>query len=618
MILDSINSPQDLKKLDINQLQSLAAEIREELLRTVPVTGGHLAANMGVVELTIALHYVLNMPEDKVVWDVGHQTYVHKMLTGRRDRMDTIRHLNGLCGFPKTTESEYDSFGTGHSSTSISAALGMALARDMNGDEYSVAAVIGDGSMTGGLAFEGLNNCGQQKSSMMIILNDNEMSISKNVGALSHYLSKIRTSARYNITKLDVKKFLSKIPFVGNGLVRIAERVKAALKAIVMPNVLFEQLGVKYMGIVDGHNIKKLIRTFELAKGSDTPVLVHVKTKKGKGEGVTEAYPQEFHSVSENCDLNAMLSETEQNVNGSFSLFFGNRLCEMAAENENIVAITAAMTDGTGLTSFAKQYKKRFFDVGIAEQHAVTFAAGLAMNGKKPFVALYSSFLQRAYDQVIHDVCIQRLPVVFCIDRAGISGRDGETHNGQFDIAFLQHIPNIEIFAPSSINEAKMAIDYAATAQGPVAIRYGKCKPNVHNLECDNIFDWKYDALEGDEEAVIFACGSMVKIAIEAAKKCEQQGIKVTVVNMLCVKPLDEKALEAMSGIKKWVVAEDGVINGGIGSTVSMYVSERALDIRVKHIGIKDKFIPHGSITELFEIYEMDVNAIVKCILEDK
>ena len=619
MILDSINSPADLKTLDERQLKQLASEIRGELMRTVPITGGHLAANLGVVELTIALHYALNAPEDKIVWDVGHQTYVHKMLTGRFGKMETMRKLGGLSGFPKPDESEYDSFGTGHSSTAISAALGMAVARTLNGETYTVAAVVGDGSMTGGLAFEGLNNCGNENIPMMIILNDNEMSISKNVGALSHYFAKIRSSKRYNLTKLVVKKSLSKVPVIGNFLVNVVERIKSVIKAVFIPNVWFEELNINYIGTVDGHNIKKMIKIFERAKDFDTPVLIHVKTKKGKGNEIIEGNPEKYHSVSENCDIKcagAKLSD-EQNTPTSFSLAFGKKLCELAEADDNITAITAAMADGTGLSEFEVKFPERFFDVGIAEQHAVTFAAGLAISGKKPFVAVYSSFLQRAYDQIIHDVCIQKLPVVFCIDRAGISGRDGETHNGQFDIAFLQHIPNMTLFAPSTLSELSHALDYASKAKTPVAIRYSKMCPCEHEIECEDVFSWRHTMMTGNEKAVVFACGTMVSNALKAKEICSKLGVDIVVVNMLCIKPKDETILNKMKAIKLWVTAEDGCISGGIGSTLSSFAAEKSGEIKVKHIGIPDNFVPHGSISEIYGICGMTANDIAGAVLEE-
>lgn len=619
MILETINSPADLKKLSTKQLKQLAGEIRRELMRTVPVTGGHLAANLGVVELTIALHCALNTPEDKIVWDVGHQTYVHKMLTGRREKMDTMRQFGGLSGFPKPNESEYDSFGTGHSSTAISAALGMATARSLNGEKYKVAAVVGDGSMTGGLAFEGMNNCGQQNIPMMIILNDNEMSISKNVGALSNYFAKIRSSKRYNVTKVVVRKRLAGIPFIGTFLVKLVERIKSAIKAIFIPNVWFEELNIRYIGTVDGHNIKKMIKIFEQAKDFDTPVLIHIKTTKGKGYELIEQHPSEYHSVSENCNIKCVCEKHngEQYIPTSFSLAFGKKLCEAARLNEDITAITAAMADGTGLTEFAANFPERFFDVGIAEQHAVTFAAGLAIQGKKPFVAIYSSFLQRAYDQIVHDVCIQKLPVVLCIDRAGISGRDGETHNGQFDIAFLQHIPNIALFAPSTIGEFFDVLDYSATASTPVAIRYGKARPHYHSIECKNIFSWNHTILKGNEKAVVFACGPMVNSALEAAELCRANGIEIAVVNMLCIKPIDTNTLEELKHIKLWITAEDGCITGGIGSTISSYAAQNFAGIKVKHIGIPDNFVVHGSIEEIYELCGMTAKKIYNSVAKE-
>lgn len=616
MILDSINSPNDLKKLNIKQLESLASEIRELLLDTVPKTGGHLAANLGVVELTIALHYVLDMPKDKIVWDVGHQAYVHKILTGRKDKMSTLRQLGGLSGFPKPSESEYDAFSTGHSSTAISVALGMAVSADKNKSGEKIVAVVGDGSMTGGLAFEGLNNCGQEKVPMMIILNDNEMSISPNVGALSHHLAKIRAGKRYNLTKMAVKKSLAKIPFLGRYIVKIIEGIKSFVKALLVPNVLFEQLGIKYIGIVDGHNIKKMIDIFENAKELDCPVLVHVKTKKGKGNPIVEEHPSEYHSVSANCDIASAYKKTynEQDIPTSFSLAMGSKLCELAQKDSNIIAITAAMTEGTGLTEFAKQYPDRIYDVGIAEQHALAFAAGLAASGKKPFVAVYSSFAQRAYDQIIHDVCIQKLPVVLCLDRAGLTGRDGETHNGQFDMAFLRQIPNIEVFAPSSVAELFAVMHYAQKANSPIAIRYGKTNPCEHDLICNSVHEWGVSEIHGDDKAVIFTCGAMVPNVIKAQLLLKQNGINTVAVNMLCVKPLNFDILDKFAYIKHWVTVEDGCIEGGIGSGIATYAAQKGYNIKIDNIGIPDKFIAHGSITEQYSICKMTVTDIVSAV----
>lgn len=616
MILESINSPDDIKKLNTQQLNSLATEVREFLLNTVPKTGGHLAANLGVVELTIALHYVLDMPKDKIVWDVGHQAYVHKILTGRRDKMNTLRQLGGLSGFPKPSESIYDAFATGHSSTAISVALGMAVSASQNNSQEKIVAVVGDGSMTGGLSFEGLNNCGQEKVPMMIILNDNEMSISKNVGALSHHLAKIRAGKRYNVTKMVVKKSLISVPFVGKYIVKIIDILKSAVKALLVPNVLFEQLGIKYIGIVDGHNIQKMIEIFENAKQLDCPVLIHVKTKKGKGNPIVEEHPAEYHSVSANCDIASAYKKVynEQDIPTSFSLAMGQKLCELAENNRDIVAITAAMTEGTGLKLFAEKYKDRLFDVGIAEQHALAFAAGLAVSGKKPFVAVYSSFAQRAYDQIIHDVCIQNLPVVLCLDRAGLTGRDGETHNGQFDMAFLQHVPNMEIFAPSSVNELFTVMHYAEHSKTPVAIRYGKSNPCEHDLICNSVYEWKVSDMHGDDMAVIFTCGAMVANVIKAHVLLKQKGINTVVVNMLCVKPLNREILDKVSNIKYWVTVEDGCVTGGIGSSIAMYAANNGYNIKIKNIGIPDNFVTHGSIEEQYSMCGMTSDDIAAAV----
>ncbi len=610
--------PSDLKKMDINQLDNLAAEIRKMLLENIPVTGGHLAPNLGVVELTIALHYVLDIPRDKIVWDVGHQTYVHKILTGRGDKIGTIRKKDGISGFPKPHESEYDSFGTGHSSTSISAALGMAAARDLNGEDYKIAAVIGDGSLTGGLAFEGLNNCGIHKTPILIILNDNQMSISHNVGALDHYFSKLRSSRSYWITKVAVKKHLSKIPVVGKSLVRFAEHLKAIIKAIFVPNVLFEEMGITYIGSVDGHNIKKMITIFDQAKDMNVPVLVHVRTRKGKGCDIAEQHPDKFHSISANCDV---MSVYEPHVNDSTqpasnSVLFGSILCQLAESNPDIVAITAAMKDGTGLAAFAEKFSQRFFDVGIAEQHAVTFAAGLAIQGKKPVVAIYSSFLQRAYDSILHDVCIQNLPVVLCIDRAGIVGEDGETHQGVFDISYLLPMPNMTIFAPSCEEELRKTMEWSLSHSGPVAIRYGKCCAQEHSLTCDDIFMWKASLQPFHAQAVIFACGDMVARALQAAERLKKEGLEVSVVNMLCLKPICKSILDGFEAVKHWFVVENGVSIGGIGAEIAQYAAKNGFCVQITSIAVPDLFVHQGTIPELLEELGMDGKGIAKTVLK--
>ncbi len=618
-LIDVIKLPDDLKSLDFDELEQLADDIRCELIRTVPATGGHLASNLGAVELTIALHYVLDLPNDKIVWDVGHQAYTHKILSGRLDKMDSLRKFGGMSGFPKPQESEYDAFGTGHSSTAISAALGIAVAEKLNNSGNRAVAVVGDGSMTGGLSFEGLNNCVQANVPMMIVLNDNGMSISQNVGALNSYLAKTRSSKRYNITKVHVKNRLNRIPVIGKPLFYVLDKIKDLARALFVPDVWFEDLGIKYIGIVDGHDIKKLVKIFDKAKDFDAPVLIHVKTKKGKGNTIVENNPAEFHSVSENSSIKAAAEKQvdEEYKPTSFSLQFGKKLSELAAKNNDITAITAAMEDGTGLTEFARKYPDRFFDVGIAEQHAVTFAAGLAIQGKKPFFAVYSSFLQRAYDQVIHDVCIQNLPVTFCIDRAGISGRDGETHNGQFDIAFLSHIPNMTLFAPSTMDELNTALEYASIAKTPVAIRYGKAKPSHHEAEVDDIFRWKATDITNKARAVVFATGSMVQRALEAKQILAEYNVNIIVVNAMVLKPMDEEMLYAMRNIKLWITAEDGTVTGGFGSAVGAYAAKACPNVKVKNMGIPDEFIPHGSIDEIYGFCGMTSEAICQAIWEE-
>ncbi|MGB9680564.1 MAG: 1-deoxy-D-xylulose-5-phosphate synthase, partial [Thermoanaerobacteraceae bacterium] len=515
-MLSKVNSPFELKKINKNDLPKLSNEIRQFLIDNVSATGGHLASNLGIVELTIALHYVFNSPVDKIIWDVGHQAYVHKILTGRREQFKNLRKFEGLSGYPKRSESIHDIFGAGHSSTSISAALGIAKARDLNKDNYSVISVIGDGALTGGMAFEALNNAGRAKTDLIVILNHNEMSISENVGSMSLYLSKLRTDPNYNKIKNEIDNLLNVIPPIGKSLHKYLDKLKDSVKQFVVPGMFFEEMGFTYLGPIDGHDTNVLIDVFERAKNLKGPILIHVITKKGYGYKYSEKYPEKFHSASKfNIDNGQFLNEGQN----TYSDVVGKTLTEMALKDKKIVAITAAMPEGTGLNYFAKLIPERFFDVGIAEQHATTFAAGMAVNGYRPYFAVYSTFLQRAYDQLIHDVSIQNLPVVFAIDRAGIVGEDGETHQGVFDISFLRAIPNISIMSPKDANELVEMIKLSRTLDFPVAIRYprGKAEEFDVNRECNIVFG-KSEILKEGLEISIFAFGRMVPIALNVAE----------------------------------------------------------------------------------------------------
>ena len=590
------------------------------MLENVSKTGGHIASNLGVVELTLALHKVFNTPKDKIVWDVGHQTYVHRILTGRKSQFGTLRKLNGLAGFPKVSESCYDCFNTGHSSTSISAALGMAKARDLKKENYSVIAVIGDGALTGGMAFEALNNAGQSSTDLIVILNDNEMSINKNVGSLSRYLSKIRTEPIYFKVKRDLDIILNKTS-LGKSAARLLKRAKGTIKYILTPGIIFEELGFKYLGPIDGHNIAELIDVLERARNSKGPVLVHVCTQKGKGYFFAEKSPDEYHGIA---PFEIETGEVKKQSGPSYSEVFGKELSKLAHDNEDIVAITAAMLQGTGLSDFSITYPERFFDVGIAEQHAVTFAAGLASNGLKPVVAIYSSFLQRAYDQILHDVVLQNLHVVFGIDRAGVTGEDGETHQGIYDICYLRHMPGMTILAPIDYNELRCMLKFALfDYAGPIAIRYPRGTGKENILECININGKNVDiefgkgliAKEG-KDITIIGLGNMFSVALEIANELEKDGLSVDLINPRFVKPLD-KELILSSAIKtgRIVTIEDGVIIGGFGSSILELLNESLLNsIKVKIFGFPDEPIPHGSRESLFKKYAMDEESLTEQI----
>ena len=593
-MLEQINSPQDLKKLNEKEKKQLAEEIRKYILDVVSENGGHLASNLGVVELTIALHSVFNVPEDKIVWDVGHQTYIHKILTGRKNKISTLRSLNGLAGFPKAVESEYDAFDTGHSSTSISAALGMARARDLQGKKNSCIAVIGDGALTGGMALEALNDAGCSNCNLTVILNDNEMSIAKNIGGINQFLSTLRTKKLYTRTNKLIKNKLNKLPVVGNKLVRIIQRFKRACKQLVIRGMYFEDIGFTYLGPVDGHNIEKLESILKLSKEIEGPVLIHVLTKKGKGYKIAEKSPDRFHATS---PFNIETGELKKEKKADYSKIFGEKLVKLARENEKIVAITASMKDGTGLREFQKEFPKRFFDVGIAEQHAITMSAGMAKEGMIPVIPIYSSFYQRAYDQVIHDIAIQNLPVIMCVDRAGCVGADGETHQGTLDMAFFRLVPNLTIMAPKDFKELEDMMEFAVNVGNkPVIIRYprggedSKVKFERHeNIELgkaevlkkiideeksnktkilQKIGDKVFNNKTQRERVTIIAIGKMVARAMDIGQRLQEK-MDVEVINARFLKPLDDNTIiESIKKTKNVITIEDGTIINGLATAV--------------------------------------------------
>ena len=620
-ILSKTNTPEDLKKLSISEKQELATELRKLVIQTVSKTGGHLASNLGVVELTIALHSVFDMPKDKIVWDVGHQTYVHKILTGRKDKIGTIRSFNGLAGFPKSSESEYDCFNTGHSSTSISAALGMARARDIKKEHHSVIAVIGDGALTGGMALEALNDAGSSKTNLIVILNDNEMSIAKNVGGISQFLTRIRTRKLYNKSDKYIKKMVLRIPKIGNRIIKFVRKIKYGIKQMIIPNMLFEDLGFKYLGPVDGHSIENLESILKKAKELDGPILIHTLTKKGKGYRPAEENPDKFHSTS---PFDIETGNSVQSKKDDYSKVFGKKLVELAKTDKNIVAITAAMRDGTGLTEFAREFPDRFFDVGIAEQHALTMAAGLAKGGLKPVVSIYSSFYQRAFDQAIDDICMQNLPVVMCVDRAGIVGNDGETHQGLLDMAFFRLIPSVTIMAPKDFKELEMMIEFAIGLNKPVVIRYprggeGKKKFAEHNEielgKCEEIVENRFKNV--DKCVTIVAVGNMVERAVEVAEMLEKDNIGAEIINTRFIKPIDAKTIiEKIQKTGNCITIEDGTIASGLGTIVKELIVDNNLkDIQFKAFAYPDKFIEHGNVGELEKKYKMDAQSIYEFVV---
>lgn len=616
-LLEKINSPEDLKKIGRNDLPRIADEIRELIIDVVSKNGGHLASSLGAVELAIAIHYIFDAPNDQIIWDVGHQAYTHKILTGRREAFHTLRQYNGISGFPRMEESRYDVFNVGHSGTSISAAIGKAAARDFLGERYKVIAVIGDGSMTSGLAFEGLNQAGHLKKDMIVILNDNEMSISKNVGALSAYLNRIMTGQFYTRVKRETEHILKNIPKIGESMLKAAKVAEESVKGLIAPGILFEEMGFNYVGPIDGHRIEHLISTFENIKKLPEPILIHVVTKKGKGYKFAEKDPAFFHGPQPFYKETGELRK--KSLIPSYTKVFGDTIIRIARENEKVIAISAAMPEGTGLDRFAKEFSDRFYDVGIAEQHGVTFAAGLSTKGFKPVVAIYSTFLQRAYDQIVHDVCLQNLPVVFAMDRAGIVGEDGPTHHGVFDIAYLRHIPNIVIMAPKDENELQHMLYTAINHNSPIAIRYPRGEAMGVSLDSDlkKIEIGKGEIIVDGDDIAIIAIGNAVYPSLEAAARLRDEGISTTVVNARFAKPLDKELIIDIAGrVKGIITVEEHSLEGGFGSAVMELLSEEDIKIKIKRLGLPDKFIEHGAQNILRQKYGLDSDGIYQSVKE--
>ncbi len=615
MVLEKINHPNDIKNLDKEELPLLAEEIREFLIRTISEGGGHLASNLGVVELTMAMHLVFDLPEDKMIWDVGHQAYTHKLLTGRRENFASLRKFGGMSGFPKRCESSCDCFDTGHSSTSISAGLGYVAARDLQGEDYSVISVIGDGSLTGGMAYEAMNNAARLKTNFIIVLNDNNMSISENVGGMSEYLGSLRTNDAYQELKQGVTDTLKKIPVYGDRVVQKIKRTKSGIKQLFIPGMLFEEMGLTYLGPVDGHNLDRLIRAFHEARKVNGPVLLHVFTKKGKGYAPAERHPARFHGA-EPFDISTGVP-LHKRAKANYTDVFATVMRKLGDRQENLVAITAAMPDGTGLKRFKNVFPDRFFDVGIAEQHAVTFAAGLAAGGMLPVVAVYSSFLQRAFDQIVHDVCIQNLHVIFAIDRAGLVGSDGETHQGIFDLSYLSLIPNLCVVAPKNKWELSDMMKFAVSYDGPIALRYprGEAYDGLMEHRAPVVYG-KSELLYDEERIALVAVGSMVKTAHEVRQNLKRKGFECTLINARFVKPLDEgRLLELTKEHKLIVTLEENVLDGGFGEHVSEFYEEIGSDVQVLNIALPDAYVEHGNVEVLKQECGIDAETIEKKII---
>ena len=618
-LLDGINSPADIKSFTLDELAQLAGEIREEIVSVVSKNGGHLASSLGTVELTIALHYIFNAPKDKLIWDVGHQAYAHKILTGRRDRFDTLRRYGGISGFPKRDESPYDTFGVGHSGTSISAALGMAEARCLKGEKYRVIAVIGDGSIASGMAFEGLNQTGHREKDMIVVLNDNEMSISPNVGALSSYLNRIMTGQLFTRFRSEMKNFLKTIPGIGGSVLKLVKQAEESFKGLIIPGVFFEELGFRYVGPIQGHRLDHLIENIKNVKKLEGPILIHVITTKGKGYPPAEKDPTSFHGIG-SFDIETGKPLKEGGNLPTYTEVFADTILRLGRMDKRIVGITAGMSHGTGLHKFSEEFPGRFYDVGIAEQHGVTFAAGLATGGFIPVAAIYSTFLQRAYDQIVHDVCLQKLPVIFVLDRAGIVGEDGPTHHGLFDYSFLRHIPNIIVMAPKDENELQHMLKTAVDCGNPVSIRYprGKGYGVKFDTELKALEIGKAEVIIEGKDVLILAIGSMVYPALAAARHLREENIEVTVVNSRFVKPLDDGLIIALAEkIRKVITVEENVLDGGFGSAVLELIEKNGLqNLRVKRIGVQDRFVEYGTQELLRSRYGLDEEGIIRTVKE--
>lgn len=617
MILEKINQPNDIKGLSSGELIQLSKEIREFLIEKISRTGGHLASNLGVVELTMALHLTFQLPKDKLVWDVGHQSYTHKLLTGRKDGFDQLRKYGGMSGFPKRKESDCDCFDTGHSSTSISAGLGYAQAREILGEDSKVVSIIGDGALTGGMAFEALNNASRLESNFIIVLNDNNMSISENVGGLSRHLSNLRTANSYRDLKVGVTNSLNRIPYYGERMVERIRKTKSGIKQLLIPGMLFENMGITYLGPIDGHNIEEMTKTFREASKVDGAVLVHVMTQKGKGYPPAERHPSRFHGTDA-FDIETGLP-AKKRVKANYTDVFSTVMRKMGDRDDKVVAITAAMADGTGLKRFRNMFPDRFFDVGIAEGHGVTFAAGLAAAGLKPVVAVYSSFLQRAYDQILHDVCIQDLPVVFAIDRAGLVGSDGETHQGIFDLSYLSSIPNMSILAPKNKWELSDMMKYAVNFGHPIAVRYprGEAYDGLKEFRAPVVYG-KSEVLYEESEIALMAVGSMVKTAVEVRERLKESGYQCSLVNARFVKPLDEELLLELAREHRLIVTmEENVLRGGFGEHILEYLNQCGAKARILPIAISDEYVEHGNVEILRKETGIDADSIVKRVVAE-
>ena len=609
MLLDLIQNPNDIKKIPPQEYDALAAEIRSFILERISETGGHLASNLGVVELTMALHLSFDLPEDKLIWDVGHQSYTHKILTGRKDAFESIRSYGGISGFPNKEESTCDPFTTGHSSTSVSAGLGLAHARDLNGEHYHIVSIMGDGSLTGGMIYEALNNASRLKSNFIIVLNDNNMSISENIGGVSRMMNNIRSAQKYNSLKENVQETLEKVPLVGEGLVRVVRNTKSSLKQLIIPGMFFENIGLTYLGPYDGGDIHELLGAFKNAKRMNRPVVVHVMTKKGDGYPPAERKPEVFHGIGP-FDL-ATGKPKDKPKTPPYDKLFSQTICKLAAQDERIVCITAAMADGVGLKRFAKLYPKRFFDVGIAEEHAVTFAGGLAAGGLHPYVCVYSSFLQRAYDQMIHDVCLQHLPVTFIISRAGVVGADGETHQGILDLSYLSSIPGMTVFAPKNGEEFQKAVEFSAGFDGPLAIRVprGGSYTGFAGI-CEEIVPGRAEILFREKDIALLAIGSMVETAAAVRDALKAEGLSVTLINARFAAPLDRTLIHSLTEDHSLLVTmEENVHAGGFGEHVSACLTETGSACRQLNISIPDCYVEHGSQSQLRKNLGLDADS---------